>query len=573
MGIASHLSEQLLACYRTFQSGDIASAEAQYLSLLQQSTMGTLFYGDVQHLGAMIATKSWKHDIAISRIEQAILSVPQHHEYQNTRGNIFTEMQDFPKAIAAFEKSLSFKPDYLASAQNLGRLLIQSNDPVSAIDIYAKGLLHHPQDKQLLLGHVIAHKEALHFEKAWKLLEAVHADDKTQFLCGQILFHLGRHAESIAAYETAIRQKENAAAALKNLLQIYWMRGEWDKAEILIDSLLPTATADLYIPISRSYMHAEDKDKAHKIVDMGLEKFGKHPYLIAERARLKLNEGEFDTAWDDALAALSLQQGDLYLMECFADCALVSGHLDDAMVAAHEALKVIPNNQYWIAVKYTAGRARGQDYRYYANYEQFVRPYELVPPEGYGSLAEYNEILKKTLDEMHEFSEHPLDQSLRHGIQTPVDLRLVDHPVLKAHFKALDAPIRAYMQEIGNADPNHPLLRRNTGNYKITGSWSVRLRKQGFHVNHVHPEGWISSAYYVDVPDEVNTTKDNAGWIHFGEPPYPVKDKNGDVLGWEKIVKPKAGTLVLFPSYLWHGTVPLQTDTSRITLPIDVVPA
>ena len=154
-----------------------------------------------------------------------------------------------------------------------------------------------------------------------------------------------------------------------------------------------------------------------------------------------------------------------------------------------------------------------------------------------------------------------------------MDLRHVDHPVLKAHFKALEAPIKAYMQHIGRGDPNHPLLRRNTGKGRITGSWSAKLSKGGFHVNHVHPEGWISSAYYVDVPSEVNTGSSKEGWIHFGEPPYPVKDQNGNLLSYEKIVKPSAGTLVLFPSYLWHGTIPLKGNESRMTLPIDVVPA
>ncbi|MBI3439508.1 MAG: hypothetical protein HY054_12830, partial [Proteobacteria bacterium] len=40
----------------------------------------------------------------------------------------------------------------------------------------------------------------------------------------------------------------------------------------------------------------------------------------------------------------------------------------------------------------------------------------------------------------------------------------------------------------------------------------------------------------------------------------------------EKVVQPQAGRLVLFPSYMWHGTIPFS-EGERMTAPIDVVPA
>jgi hypothetical protein len=40
----------------------------------------------------------------------------------------------------------------------------------------------------------------------------------------------------------------------------------------------------------------------------------------------------------------------------------------------------------------------------------------------------------------------------------------------------------------------------------------------------------------------------------------------------EHFVKPKPGRLVLFPSYMWHGTVPFTTDEARMTIAFDAVP-
>jgi hypothetical protein len=37
-------------------------------------------------------------------------------------------------------------------------------------------------------------------------------------------------------------------------------------------------------------------------------------------------------------------------------------------------------------------------------------------------------------------------------------------------------------------------------------------------------------------------------------------------------VQPRVGTLVLFPSYMWHGTVPFRSTQARTTIAFDVVP-
>lgn len=99
--------------------------------------------------------------------------------------------------------------------------------------------------------------------------------------------------------------------------------------------------------------------------------------------------------------------------------------------------------------------------------------------------------------------------------------------------------------------------------------WSVLLRANGFHFNHFHGQGWISSACYVDLPESIGTGN-GAGWIKFGEPVLPAT-----TLGAEYFVKPEPGLLVLFPSWMWHGTVPFTgaAQATRLTVAFDIVPA
>ena len=92
-------------------------------------------------------------------------------------------------------------------------------------------------------------------------------------------------------------------------------------------------------------------------------------------------------------------------------------------------------------------------------------------------------------------------------------------------------------------DDKHPLLSRRARDFDYSGSWSSRLRDCGFHTNHVHPEGWISSCYYVAVPPAVEDTKARQGWIKFGEPALDVTLKDPI----RRAIQPQPGRLVLFP--------------------------
>lgn len=81
----------------------------------------------------------------------------------------------------------------------------------------------------------------------------------------------------------------------------------------------------------------------------------------------------------------------------------------------------------------------------------------------------------------------------------------------------------------------------------------------------------MSSAFYVALPttlgDGVAAQQD--GWIQFGQ---PLEDLGLD-LPPRRIIRPQPGCLALFPSYMWHGTVPFTGDDPRLTIAFDMQPA
>lgn len=178
------------------------------------------------------------------------------------------------------------------------------------------------------------------------------------------------------------------------------------------------------------------------------------------------------------------------------------------------------------------------------------------------------DVLADTLRSLHRAKGEYLDQSVRGGTQTDGPLFCRIDPVIRKLRGAVAEAVERYVAQLPAQDPRHPLLQhRRDRRVRFSGSWSVRLRSGGRHSNHVHPQGWISSALYVALPQRTPADPDDAGWLTLGAP-----DENLRVaVGPSRKVEPKAAKLVLFPSWMWHGTIPFA-EGERLTVAFDVKP-
>jgi hypothetical protein len=182
-------------------------------------------------------------------------------------------------------------------------------------------------------------------------------------------------------------------------------------------------------------------------------------------------------------------------------------------------------------------------------------------------MDDFNAELNAWLDRVHPATREYLNQSLRGGTQTPDQLFGKGHVLVEKIRGRIDKAVGRYIREM-KQDEQHPFLSRRARDFRHAGSWSSRLRDCGFHINHIHPHGWISSCYYVAVPKAVEDVRARQGWIKFGEPGLDVPLRNAI----RRAIQPRAGRLVLFPSYMWHGTIPFHDVQPRTTIAFDVVP-
>lgn len=368
-----------------------------------------------------------------------------------------------------------------------------------------------------------------------------------------------------AAFRQSLRRRPDYADAHRDLAQLLWMCTADGRAALAPLDAAPKTPALLALR-ARVLEFTGDPAGAATAVEAAVAAAPADLGLRLQAANLAAHAGRAEAAAAHAEAALRLQPGEPRAVAAYLTALLGLGRAVEAAEIAQALLARTPHDQSLLALLATAWRLAGDPQWRTLWDEPFIAARSIEKPSGWPDLPSYLADLRTALRDLHgPLRTHPLEQSLRGGSQTPQNLQAVEHPAVRAFFTAIDAPIRAYLQAIGRGPG--PLASRNTGDYAIKGVWSVRLRKGGNHVDHTHSEGWISSAFYVDLPRALDT--DRQGWIRFGRPPFPTRPALEPFLH----LRPEPGRLVLFPSYLWHGTEPFTSDEERLTIAFDLVPA
>ncbi|OYY66709.1 putative 2OG-Fe(II) oxygenase [Sphingomonas sp. 28-62-11] len=176
--------------------------------------------------------------------------------------------------------------------------------------------------------------------------------------------------------------------------------------------------------------------------------------------------------------------------------------------------------------------------------------------------------LADVLRGLHRAQGSYLDQSVRGGTQTDGPLLNRVDPIIQAVRQSITTAVESYVAGLPAIDPAHPMLAlRRDRPVRFAGSWSVWLRGGGHHANHLHPQGWMSSALYVALPDRSDDPDPHAGWLTIGEPQAAIGIDQPPL----QLIEPRPGQLVLFPSWLWHGTRPFAQG-DRLTIAFDVAP-
>lgn len=516
-------------------------------------------------------------DEAAGWFEKALASRPDYGEAHFNLGLVHQERAELSAAEARFRLAVLYAPDLVEAQLALGAILVEMGCAEEAERVLAAagGRVKTTRQRATVeknLGRARQARGDLPGALARLERAEILAPDLPSLAYNKadVLQHLGRREEALAAFRQAVTESPLDLYAHRALNQLIFSLGRDEEFLRSYDEAFRrTADPRLHIAKASALLLAGRVEEAVQGFESVVRRCPEDVDARYGLASAQVRRKQFSSAISEFRKALARRPQDPPIRHGLIGALLQAGDPVTAAAMAEERLRESPWDQTALAQLGLAWRIRddGREAELHG-FDELIRVFELEPPAGYGDMTAFNRDLDASLDPLHPHTREFLDQSLRQGTQTFGDLFGKRHELVGRLQRQIDEAIGRYLSEL-RSDASHPFLSRNRERFKFAGSWSSRLRDCGFHINHIHPEGWISSCYYVGVPSVTEDATAQQGWLKFGEPPYEL-DLKAPV---RRTLQPKPGTLVLFPSYLWHGTIPFHAEQTRTTIAFDVVPA
>lgn len=432
------------------------------------------------------------------------------------------------EAIRAFNAAARLAPQNARIAQGRAQIALEAG--IDAIELFDTALALEPNNGEMLLSRAAARVAA------------------------------GQAAQAIAEIEALLDQHPGWYPGHQRLIQLRWMMGEPERATERLERAAAAHPGDLNLwrMLILTHVEAGRWDAALAAIGRGRAALGDQLTFTANEATVRSETGAVAQA--DALYAVMAGVEDLSVAIRHVRHLLRNRRVDAAIPLIDAWLAPSgPQRGMWpyAAIAWTlAGDPRAE---WLDGDERFVSVVDLA-----GHIPDLGR-LAEILRGLHRAKGQHLDQSVRGGTQTDGPLFSRIEPEIQTLRAAIVAAVADHVARLPGRDPDHPLLAHGRPTRpRFAGSWSVRLSGQGFHANHVHPAGWISSAFYAALPEEVDAGGE-AGWLTLGSPQAEL----GLDIAPVRTIQPRPGRLVLFPSTMWHGTHRFQAG-ERLTVAFDI---
>ncbi len=478
------------------------------------------------------------------------------------------------QAQVLYRSLLDAQPDHPQALDYLGLLSLQTGRPLEALELVERAIGVAPRNPgyRFNLARVLLALRRVDdaIAAAETAVETEPASPAGQFQLGQLYLELRRDELAVAAFERATELRPEFAEAFNQLgvaLEKLARHGEAAAAYRRVLELEPDS-AETANNLGNVLQSAGAADEAFAAYRVAAELNPGSAEVHANIGHVQQRGGRITEAMSAYARALERDPqftGARYL--------LATAHLElgDAQTALREVqlcLDSAPHHQEAIALKGICLRELGRDEeaRRLVDLDQFVRVQRLEAPSGYRSIGQFNRELQRYIVATGTLLRDPVGASTRGGRHS-ADLMTRPRGPIAVLKGILQSVFRSYLQSLP-VDPSHPFLSRSPLELRLVAQANI-LDSKGFLVAHIHPYAWVSGAYYVRIPREVRDNDPrHAGWLEIGKPPGELSTTARPEV---RHIRPEEGSVVLFPSYFYHGTIPFEGTRRRFSLGLDVL--
>lgn len=504
------------------KAGEARAALDQYRALLALDPNDAEAAADA----GLMARRCGADEEWLPAIRAAAAANPDHPKLWQVLGLMHRSLDQHEAATEALDRAARLAPRDQLIAHARARSWFEAGKPSIAHYEAARKLA--PADRNLLLGHAAA----------------LIAEDRSD--------------DAVAVLEEALARDPDWVPGHAALARHLWSMGDHRTFTASMESALRVVpkNIELWKELIAVLLHAGAYEEALAVIARGRLAAGPHPAFDANESVCHAELGNFEQA--EALFQSLAPLRDPTVMLRHVRHLLRTGRPHEAERIARPMIDTNVAKMFFPYLS-IAWRLTGNPlWQWLEGDPRLVGIYDLADALPLEALAD-------CLRRLHVTVHQPLEQSLRGGTQTDGYLFARTEPEIRALRKAVVEAVQTHVAQLPPPDLRHPQLARRGGPIRFAGAWSVRLTAGGRHANHIHPDGWFSSALYIALPDPDERGPAPAGWLTLGEPQAELQ------LDLEpfRMIEPKPGRLALFPSTMWHGTRPFA-EGERLTVAFDV---
>lgn len=438
----------------------------------------------------------------------------------------------FAEAANSYRKALTLQPDTPDLHFNLGIALANSGQFEDAASSYQNAIALNPNFFEAYgnLGTVLQKQGLLEDAvKQYRMALGIHEDARGHFNLGTALRDQGKLDDAILHFRKAITLFPNYADAHNYLGECLRDQGNMEDAV-------------------KRYQHTLTLNADHAGANYNM---GEFLYLA----------GRFDEA-ADFLERSKLDDWEERALYC-----LYKAKRFDAFKAKLDHI-VRTHKKHNAPFLQTLSTHYARNFGTKDEYNFCKNGFDFVYQNSIQELAEPNsQFLKDLLNDINNTAIEVRAQGMIiNGKQSAGNL--FKRP--EASFRKLGEMVRQEFMHYKNrfAGADCELIKSFPNALEFTSSWYVRLRSGGFVDRHIHEVGWISGAVYLVLPQDKKDPLEGCFEYGLHGDNYP-KNHDDFPVG---IASPKVGDIVLFPSSLFHRTIPFNSNEERICIAFDLKP-
>lgn len=495
-------------------------------------------------------------------------------ESQLQRAEALRKQNRFRDAAGIYQAILRAKPDHAETLYQFGVMANMAGQHALAADVISRavrvagslGVRYLPE-----LAPALAlsgrHEEAL---AAFRRVTDARPNDATaHYNMGNLLNRMGKPDEAAAAFRRAAALSPDFVEAHANLGAALHLAKRYDNAVAAYRRALEIEpdSAELHHNLGAVHRATGKHDAAAECYRQAVQRSPDRLDFQERLAATLQDLGAYEEAAEAFRRVRAGAPGSVDAAKGLSEALIGAGKPAEAVALCDDHLARRGYNSAILCCKAIALGELGEEAaaRRIMNFDRFVRPCPIVPPKVFRDVAAFNAAIEQEIRDEGSLGFEPAGLATAKGFQTG---EMLEQPNYATGLLAMmiNGAVRGYIDGLPD-DPDHPFVAAAPARWTLNG-WGVILQAQGHQRAHIHPSGWLSGVYYVRVPRAVGSASQQ-GWIEFGEPPANIGCRR---VHQTRRIAPEAGRMLLFPSYVYHRTIPFQDSENRISFAFDVVP-